>query len=144
MGLVQRLKGLTGFTATGVGRFLTPSDNTSSAPNSTISPEKALANAYKNPVVCAVVEWITTQASPTPLYMEQAVDEDTVEVVRQHPLLNLLKTPSPFMSGRELPVGLLLGHAPVGADLLAQGPVSRWGCQRTDVSTGATRHREGF
>ena len=102
MGLVQRLKGLTGFTATGVGRFLSPSDNTSTAPNPTVSAAKALANAYKNPVVCAVVEWITTQASPTPMYMEQAVDEDTVEVVRQHPLLDLLKTPSPFMSGREL------------------------------------------
>ena len=63
--------------------------------------EKALRNAHKNPTVCAVVEWITDQASTTPYMLSRLDQQGELEVVPTHPLLDLLTAPSEFLSGRE-------------------------------------------
>ena len=68
----------------------------------TSSVKAALKNAYKNPTVCAVVDWITDQTATTPYMLSRTDADGEVEVVPAHPLLDLLRTPSEFMSGREL------------------------------------------
>ena len=62
----------------------------------------ALKNAHLNPTVCAVVDWITDQVAATPYMLSRTDVDGEVEVVPAHPLLDLLRTPSEFMSGREL------------------------------------------
>ena len=103
MRLVERLKDFAGFGVTNIPGFLAPADDTDRPLDASQSASVALRNAHKNPVVCAVVEWISTQASPTPLFLERLTEDDeNVEIVRSHPLLSLLTKPSEFMSGREL------------------------------------------
>ena len=63
---------------------------------------RALANAHINPVVCAVLYWITKQTRNTPfeLFLEPP-SGDRSEVPR-HPMLDILIEPNPYMSGREI------------------------------------------
>ena len=77
-------------------------DDYSESPLATAEARKALANAKGNPVVCATINWITDQATTTPFVMERRPTDGDIETDNQHPLLLLLRNPSPHMSGKEL------------------------------------------
>lgn len=79
-----------------------PSDDVDTGQGYTKSVKAALKNAYKNPTVCSVVDWITDQTATTPYMLSRTDADGEVEVVPAHALLDLLRTPSEFMSGREL------------------------------------------
>ena len=100
MGLFQRFKSYVGFGVNAQG-FTIPS-HASSPLGQVFNPARSLANAHRNSVVCAVTNWITDQASTTPMVLRRARLDGDIEIVTSHPLLDLLRTPSEFLSGREL------------------------------------------
>ena len=103
MRLLERLKNLT-LIRDGKNLYTGPSTGDSDDGSTAFSAaaRKALRNAYKNPTVCAVVEWITDQAATTPYMMTKLDQDGEAEAVTEHPLLDLLRKPSEYLSGREL------------------------------------------
>ena len=95
-----RLKSWTGL-GIDADRNTVPSDAMEET-NSNASLATALANAHRNAVVCAAINWLSNQMKSTPLEMTERQNDDEVETVTNHPLLDLLNAPSEFMSGREL------------------------------------------
>ena len=61
----------------------------------------ALKRADESSVVCAAINWITDQVSTTPLVLQRQDTDGDLEVVPSHPLLDLLNSPSEFLSGQE-------------------------------------------
>ena len=104
MRLLERLKNFT-LVREGNNVYTGPNPNDSAGDGSTgfsAAARKALRNAYKNPTVCAVVEWITDQAATTPYMLTRLDSDGEAEAVTEHPLLDLLRKPSEYLSGREL------------------------------------------
>ena len=64
--------------------------------------EQALRDAYLHPIVCIVVSWLVKQVSSTPLVLLRTLSDEDQERIESHPLLDLLDTPSEFLSGREI------------------------------------------
>ena len=62
----------------------------------------ALNKARRNPIVTIVVNWITDQASTTPMVMIQTDEDGKPTIERSHELLDLMRKPSEFLSGKEL------------------------------------------
>lgn len=63
---------------------------------------RALAKAHENPVVCAGINWITDQASTSPLTLSELNADGDFQPVATHPLLDLLNEPNEALSGTEL------------------------------------------
>ena len=107
MGLVERLKHFFGG-GRGTGSGVSPGGSHTIPHNSsdseTLSPSlrKSLENAHQNPIVSAVVTWLVNQGSTTPLAMQRTPESEETEVFKRHDLLSLLRSPTEFMSGREL------------------------------------------
>ena len=103
MRLLERLKNLT-LIRDGKNLYTGPStgDSDDGSADFSAAARKALRNAYKNPTVCAVVEWITDQAATTPYMLTRLDSAGEAETVTEHPLLDLLRKPSEYLSGREL------------------------------------------
>ena len=100
MSLLKRIKNLTHYLVNDDG-FTVPGNSGPPLPT-TFSASKSLANAHLNPVVCAATNWITDQASTTSAVLRRVLPDDNVEVFTSHDFLDLLSTPSEFLSGREL------------------------------------------
>ena len=102
MGLLARLKQFT-LVRNGQQVYTGPpvDDDADAGSSYSASVRRALRDAYKNPTVCSVVEWITDQATTTPYRLTQTMDDGEDEPVLNHPLLDLLAKPSEFLSGRE-------------------------------------------
>ena len=103
MGLLDRLKHFVG-----AGYGVEPGgDHTIpifSSDAESLSPalRRSLNNAHKNPIVAACVTWLVNQGSTTPMVMQRTPEKEETEVFQRHPLLSLLRTPSEYLSGREL------------------------------------------
>ncbi len=103
MGLLDRLKHFVGagYGVAPGGEYTVPiyaSDSESLTP----SLRRSLENAHRNPIVSATVTWLTNQGSTTPLMMRRTREDEETETFQRHPLLSLLRSPSEFLSGREL------------------------------------------
>jgi len=102
-GLIERLKHFVGerYGVNPGGAFTVPINNGDSE---TLAPSlrRSLENAHKNPIVASVVTWLVNQGSTTPLMMRRTPDEEETQVFQRHDLLSLLRSPSEFLSGREL------------------------------------------
>ena len=104
MGLMDRLKQLVYLRLTPQGNragSTTPADD-DLVDDYSRDIARALANAYRHPVVCIALAWLTKQASSTPYILERQIAGQDVEEIVDHPLLSLLNKPSDFLSGREL------------------------------------------
>ena len=100
---VDRLKYYAGYPgyALGPGNTTIPANNDQSS-GLGLNSVRSLANAQRNPIVFAVVQWLANQVSGTPLEMARTPEEGDREVVTVHPLLDLMRKPSEYLSGREL------------------------------------------
>ena len=105
MSLFDRLKAFTynrGAVLPG-GTTTIPADNTTDAEDGlSDATRRALRNARNNPTVFSVVDWLANQISTAPMLLRRKLPNGDTEVVEMHELLDLLISPSDFLSGREL------------------------------------------
>ena len=97
MGLIARLKQYVGISADGYTIPAGNDDERAPWPSS----RDVIRQAHRNPIVCAVVNWITDQVTTTPYQLTRIVDGES-EDVPDHPILDVLRSPSEDMSGREM------------------------------------------
>ena len=102
MSLLDRFKSFVTGSAVGPSGTTVPGNTTPDADDLPSNLRRALANAHRNPIVFAVVTWLANQISTTPVTMQRTSPDGEIEVVTVHPLLSLLRSPSAFLSGREL------------------------------------------
>ena len=97
MGLIARLKQYVGISADGYTIPVGNDDERAPWPSS----RNVIRQAHRNPIVCAAVNWITDQVTTTPYQLTRIVDGES-EDVPDHPILDVLRSPSEDMSGREM------------------------------------------
>ena len=97
MGLIARFKQYIGISADGYTIPAGNDDERAPWPSS----RDVIRQAHRNPIVCAVVNWITDQVTTTPYQLTRIVDGES-EDVPDHPILDVLRSPSEGMSGREM------------------------------------------
>ena len=97
MGLITRLKQYVGISADGYTIPAGNDDERAPWPSS----RDVIRQAHRNPIVCAAVNWITDQVTTTPYQLTRIVDGES-EDVPDHPILDVLRSPSEDMSGREM------------------------------------------